>query len=83
LVSDGCGFGMERGSEGRIEEGRFTGTLNEGTKIVQQGPIDSAAKSYSLVQVGARQVILRVPLRIADIETKYSFQFPQPPEDPT
>ncbi|KFX87212.1 hypothetical protein V490_08437 [Pseudogymnoascus sp. VKM F-3557] len=62
LVSDGCGFGMEGRSEGRIEEGRFTGPPNEGTETVSKGDTQGSPDRSRRPDVpsGARQVMLRV-----------------------
>lgn len=61
-VSDGLGFGMEHRSEGRIEDGRFTRTLNEGTGMVSKGDIQGGPiRSHRLVApFGAMQAVLRV-----------------------
>ncbi|KFY87212.1 hypothetical protein V498_07250 [Pseudogymnoascus sp. VKM F-4517 (FW-2822)] len=62
LVSDGRGIGMEGSSEGRIEDGRFTRTLNEGIGIVSKGDIQGGPyRSHRPVApFGARQAVLRV-----------------------
>lgn len=62
LVSDGRGIGMEGRSEGRIEDGRFTRTLIEGTGIVSKGDIQGGPyRSHRPVApFGARRAVLRV-----------------------
>lgn len=73
-MSDGCGFGIEGRSEGRIEEGRFTGPPSEGTEMVSKGDTQGSPDRSRRPDVpsGARQVML-LCLPIADIEINAAF----------